>query len=160
MTAEPPNLDELARRYLDLWQDQVAAMSADPDVSRTMGRYAQLWATLGPAGLAGIWAAAAEGLKGGGPGANVFADGPFAEFFKHAAGPAAAAAAHGTAPAGAARGDRGDDMAELRRRLAVLEEKLASGTGPAAGAGLASKPEGTRGKPRKRARKPSGTGVP
>ena len=73
MTADPPNLDELARRYLDLWQDQVAAMSADPDMSRTMGRYAQLWATLGPAGLAGIWAAAAEGLKGGGPGANVFA---------------------------------------------------------------------------------------
>jgi hypothetical protein len=153
MTADPPNLDELARRYLDLWQDQVAAMSADPDMSRTMGRYAQLWATLGPAGLAGIWAAAAEGLKGGGPGANVFADGPFAEFFKHAA-------THGAAPAGAARGDRGDDLAELRRRLAVLEERLAAGTSPTAGAGLASKPEGTRGKPRKRTRKPSGTGVP
>lgn len=158
MTADPPNLDELARRYLDLWQDQVAAMSADPEVSRTMGRYAQLWATLGPAGLAGIWAAAAEGLKGGGPGANVFADGPFAEFFKHAAG--SATAAHGAAPAGAARGDRGDELAELRRRLAVLEERVAGDGGKAAGAGVASKPEGSGGKPRKRTRKPSGTGVP
>jgi len=153
MTADPPNLDELAKRYLDLWQDQIAAVSADPDVARTLGRYAQLWATLGPAGIAGIWAAAAEGLKGAGPGANVFADGPFADFFRNAA-------AHGSAPAGPARGDRGDDMAELRRRLAVLEERVAGGTGAPAGAGVAPKPEGPRGKPRKRTRKPSGSGVP
>jgi hypothetical protein len=155
MTAEPPDLDALAKRYLDLWQDQVAALSADPEVARTLGRYAQLWATLGPAGLAGIWAAAAEGLKGGGAGANVFADGPLAEFFRAAAGPTAAA--HGPAPAGAARVDRGDDLAELRRRLAVLEERLAAAP---AGAGLAPEPARAGGKPRKRTRKPSGTGVP
>jgi hypothetical protein len=153
MTAEPPDLDALAKRYLDLWQDQVAALSTDPEVARTLGRYAQLWAALGPAGIAGIWAAAAEGLKGGGAGANVFADGPFAEFFR-------AAAAHGPAPAAAARGDRGDDLAELRRRLAVLEERLAAGAAAPAGAGLASEPARAGGKPRKRTRKPAGSGVP
>jgi hypothetical protein len=155
MTAEPPNLDELAKRYLDLWQDQIAAVSADPEVARTLGRYAQLWATLGPAGFAGIWAAAAEGLKGAGAGANVMADGPFAEFFKHAAG----SAADRTAPAGAARGDRGDELAELRRRLAVLEERVARSGAPA-GAGVAPEPARTGAKPRKRARKAPGTGVP
>jgi hypothetical protein len=36
--ADPPDLQDLARRYLDLWQDQLRAMAADPDMMATVGR--------------------------------------------------------------------------------------------------------------------------
>ena len=136
MADTPPTLDELAKRYLDLWQDQIAAMAADPDMAHAMGRYAQLFATVGPAGFAGIWAAAADGLKGNGTG------GAFADFFNQPAPPAG-----GPAPAGAAHGDRGDELAELRRRLAVLE---ARGAAPPASS-VAPKPARARKPARKRA---------
>src|SRR5437899_1827056 len=29
--SEPPDLETLARRYLDLWQDQVTALAVDPE---------------------------------------------------------------------------------------------------------------------------------
>ena len=35
---EPPGLDDLARRTLDLWQDQWAAMCADSDLADAMAR--------------------------------------------------------------------------------------------------------------------------
>jgi hypothetical protein len=138
-------LDELAKRYLDLWQDQIAAVAADPDMAHTMGRYAQIWAAMGPAGLAGIWAAAADGLKGGnlneaGQAANVFAHGAFKDFF----GQNPASAARGPAPAGAARDDRGDELAQLRRRVAELEAKLAAAPAPTAAAPMAQKPRPAR----------------
>jgi hypothetical protein len=151
MSDEPPSLDELAKRYLDLWQDQIAAVAADPDMAHTLGRYAQIWAAMGPAGLAGIWAAAADGLapngiRGGnlnetGQAANVFAHGAFKDFFgqKPATAPAQAAA-RGPASAGAARDDRGDELAELRRRIAELETRLAA----EAAAPVAQKPGGPR----------------
>ena len=147
MSDEPPSIDDLAKRYLDLWQDQIAAVAADPDMAHTLGRYAQIWAAMGPAGLAGIWAAAADGLKGGnlnetGQAANVFAHGAFKDFF---AQPPAASAARGPAPAGAARDDRGDELAQLRRRIAELEARLAA----EAAAPMAQKPRS----PRKRAGK-------
>jgi hypothetical protein len=137
---EPPSLDELAKRYLDLWQDQMTALAADPETARLMGRSLQLWASAGPAGWQGIWQAAADGLKGH-PG-TVFDHAAFAPFFKQA---------DGTASAGSASGNGGGDVAELRRRLAELETRVA---------GLASEPGGAGKSPRKRTRKNPGPGVP
>ena len=165
MSDEPPSLDELAKRFLDLWQDQIAAVAADPDMAHTLGRYAQIWAAMGPAGLAGIWAAAADGLapdgmRGGnlnetGQAANVFAHGAFKDFFaQKPAAPTqagAASAARGPAPAGAARDDRGDELAQLRRRVAELEARLAA----EAAAPVAQKPRSARKRPGKPAPKAS-----
>lgn len=36
--AEKGELDELAQRYLDLWQDQMSALAADPEVAAAMER--------------------------------------------------------------------------------------------------------------------------
>lgn len=35
---DAPDLEVLARRYLDLWQDQMAAMAGDPAVVEAMSR--------------------------------------------------------------------------------------------------------------------------
>ncbi|HXZ01743.1 MAG TPA: hypothetical protein VEI03_17240 [Stellaceae bacterium] len=44
--AEPPDLASLAKRYLDLWQEQLIAMAADPDLAENLAR---LLAGLAPA---------------------------------------------------------------------------------------------------------------
>src|SRR5690242_10668845 len=36
--AEPPDLASLAKRYLDLWQEQLTAMAADPDLAESLAR--------------------------------------------------------------------------------------------------------------------------
>lgn len=110
--AESPDLDTLAKRYLDLWQDQVAAMAADPELSETMMRLWQNAAAAGPAGWAQLWGAAAAAQAQGGATAGSFRD------------VAASAAPAGPAPAAAAPRDRGDDVAELGRRIAELELRL------------------------------------
>src|SRR5258708_38260016 len=61
--SEPPDLETLARRYLDLWQDQVSALAADPEFTETIGRLLQVSATLSPAGWMSLWTAAAAGIK-------------------------------------------------------------------------------------------------
>jgi hypothetical protein len=65
---EPPAMEDLAKRYLDLWQDQWAAVCADPTVAdslaRTMTAFGQtaltingmLEQTLGSATAANPWA--------------------------------------------------------------------------------------------------------
>src|SRR5215470_5353888 len=99
--AESPDLEALARRYLDLWQDQMAAMAADPELSETLARLWQTTAAAGPAGWAALWGAAS---------------------------PRTAAAPHdkapGPAPAAAASRERADDVADLARRVAELEVRL------------------------------------
>ena len=35
---DAPDLEQLARRYLDLWQDQMAALVNDPTTAEAMGR--------------------------------------------------------------------------------------------------------------------------
>ena len=45
--AEPPDLATLAKRYVDLWQEQLIAMAADPDLAQALLR---LLATVGPRG--------------------------------------------------------------------------------------------------------------
>ena len=48
--AEPPDLPTLARRYLDLWQEQLIAMAADPDLAQALARVIAILAPTGPAG--------------------------------------------------------------------------------------------------------------
>ena len=36
--AETPEIDELAKRFLDLWQEHLSGMAADPDLSASMTR--------------------------------------------------------------------------------------------------------------------------
>ncbi len=108
--AESPDLDTLARRYLDLWQDQVAAMAADSELSETMMRLWQNAAAAGPAGWAQLWAAAAQ-AQGAGP------SGSSRDF-------TASAAPAWPASAATPSRDRGDDVVELGRRVAELELRL------------------------------------
>lgn len=100
--AEPPDLASLAKRYLDLWQEQLIAMAADPELADSMAR---LLAGLVPPGYR-QWPAGA-GLDAGAPGA------------------AAAAAASRE------RGDRLDDLARrlaaVEGRLAALEAGVQRG---------------------------------
>jgi len=55
--AEPPDLASLAKRYLDLWQEQLTAMAADPELAESMAR---LFAGLVPPG----WAPPGNGHDG------------------------------------------------------------------------------------------------
>jgi hypothetical protein len=45
--SDEANLDELARRYVELWQDQVSALAADPEFAEALGR---LFNTMGLTG--------------------------------------------------------------------------------------------------------------
>jgi len=36
---QPPDLEALARRYLDLWQDQATALAGDAELARQIGRW-------------------------------------------------------------------------------------------------------------------------
>jgi hypothetical protein len=99
----PPDLASLAERYLDLWQEQVAALANDPALAAAM------------AGLLRVFDAAARladrGRQGAG-GELGTAD--------------AAAAPGGTAAAAAASRGSQPDHAELARRLAECEARLAA----------------------------------
>jgi hypothetical protein len=133
--AEPPEMDALARRFLALWQDQLVATASDPELAAALTRMMTLTgAALAP------WTAAMQAAvrrrdvdEAAPPDA---ADAPER--------PAAADAPERPAAAPAASGDGGDALAELARRLAALEERLAL---LEAGAG------GGRARPRERARR-------
>ncbi|MDH3474917.1 MAG: hypothetical protein OEM59_14640, partial [Rhodospirillales bacterium] len=65
--SDKADLDELARRYLDLWQDQISALAGDPEVAESLSRLA---AAAGPGGSAAwaAWPAIMAGLGAGMPG--------------------------------------------------------------------------------------------
>src|SRR5882724_8669343 len=93
--AEPPDLAALAKRYVDLWQDQLIALAAHPELAEGLARLlAALPQPSWPAGFRD-WSGAA---------------GPAADR------PASAAGASGG-------GDR--ELRELLRRLAAAEERIA-----------------------------------
>ena len=62
--AEPPPLDELARRLLDLWQQQLSAWATDPQLARHMGAWLEAWSRSG--GTQARWPAPAGAAPGGG----------------------------------------------------------------------------------------------
>jgi hypothetical protein len=64
--AEPPELASLAKRYLDLWQEQLTAMAADPDLAESLAR---LLAGLAPPGWPQWPGAAARDGAASGPAA-------------------------------------------------------------------------------------------
>jgi len=133
---EPPDLDALARRYLDLWQDQMTAMAGDPTLATALGRLFETAAAAMPMNWIGMWLQAMQQtMRAGASGGDDGGTGTRAK-----AGAAAAAAASV---------DRGGDVAGLRRRLAALESRVARLEGR--GDGAAARPvRRNPAKPRKR----------
>ena len=90
--SQTEELEDLARRYVDLWQDQMTALAADPDFAEAMQR---VMASLGvtAAGLPAVWgawpAAMASMLAAaqGGPPAGLQAGGVQAAGAAKAGGP-------------------------------------------------------------------------
>ena len=135
---KPPDLDALARQYLDLWQDQLAGMAQDPEVTEMMARTVELMNTNMAAFT--LFAQSALGTATGRPDSTKGNghDTPASQRRTPAAtaGPKAAAAASG---------DPNLDVDELLRRIAALEKRLA-----ALEAGPAKKRGGPRKSPNRR----------
>src|SRR5215475_2455394 len=112
----PPDIEALARRYLDLWQDQATALAGDAELARQLGR----WFSVMQSGMANAVQAASS---------------------TSAAGDSAGKPAAGTAAPAAASGGGELRLDELARRLAAVEERL---TRIEAGAGGPGKPAGRR----------------
>ena len=113
--SEPPDLDALAKRYLDLWQDQLGAVSKDRETAEIMAQTMELM-NAGATAFATMAAAQENPNKGnadddanaaptGTPGTNRGTD-------------------RGTAAAAAAPGASDSDLDELARRLERLEKRL------------------------------------
>ena len=124
-----PDADELARKTLELWQDQLSALAGDPETGAAMAKLMTM-ATLGSAAAMKALAEAVGGsLKPNGAAVIQQPNEP-------AAGATAAAIASGA----------GDDrLSGLERRLAEIERRLATleaSAGPA------------RSRPGRRSRKP------
>jgi hypothetical protein len=138
-----PELDELARRLLDLWQDQLTAVAANPDLAAQAARLMAamplpgMWLSqLGQMGggqtgwqsgedLTKAWSKMtqdwmAQDWRKGEPGAGTTRASPKEQSATRKAGEASA----GAAPAAAAPQPGGGDLGELSRRLAGIEQRL------------------------------------
>ncbi len=116
--SDPPELDDLARRYLDLWQDQLAGLADDDEVAKVMARTLELMTT----------------------GATALAYTPRADADDRAK------PEDGTQAAPPARGGADPDLAELAGRVGALEKRitaLEAGTGRPGG-GVKGKPKRRR----------------
>jgi hypothetical protein len=112
--ADPPDLDALASRYLDFWQEQAAAMSANPALADLV---AKLFGAFAPGGAASGFATPATDQH------------EQAKPHRDQGGQdrtGSGAAAGGAAPAGAAPVADDDRLDELLRRVARLEERVAA----------------------------------
>jgi hypothetical protein len=107
--AETPDIDALARRYLELWQDHLRGLAADGDVAEMTARTVELM----NAGLA------AWGGEEGAP------HGTTTEDQRRGAPGDAPGDAPGTAAPGPAPGHPGPDLGQLLRRLEAVEGRLA-----------------------------------
>ena len=96
-------MDALAKRYIDLWQEQLAQISTDPSVK-------DAWR--------GVFENTAKTL-GMSPDA-------FAAYTAAFTGAAKGAASAGSPPAPPASGDGGADIADVLRRLDAMEQRLAA----------------------------------
>jgi hypothetical protein len=149
----PPTVEDLAKRLMDLWQEQMAAIAADPDLMRQMAR--MMAASPFPAMMQGMM----QGILGATAKPGEIGQNPY-EWWKadHGAGtkPSAQTPAPqtGPAPAAAASQPGSGDLAELRRHLAGLEARLAElGAAGHEIADAAEKPKPA--KPKRAARKPA-----
>ena len=138
MTDQPA---ALARQYLDLWEDQLAAMAADPDLAEQTARFFDTMTQLGglanPMGAPGLAALMAQ-MSGTARATTDRSDGPpNGSDDQHASETGATSSA-------AAHDDRDQQLVELTRRLADIEERLNK---------METASRGTR---RKAAKKPAG----
>ena len=99
--SEPPDLDALAKQYLDLWQQQLGGISKDQQTAEIMAQTMELM-------NAGASAFATMATQNQG-----YAD-------------ADASSSPSTAASGASSGASDLDVAELARRIARLEKRLDS----------------------------------
>ena len=128
--SETANLDQLAERFVDLWQDQMTAMAGDPELARLMRRMLGLWG-LGPSPFGGTPFDVAPEPAARGTADDAGANGQ-------------AGAAVGAAAARPAPGDARAVFVELGRRLDALEERLAR---------LETGSKGSRPRPRAKSRR-------
>ena len=119
--SEPPDLESLARRYLDLWQEYLAAAASDPGAGEAMAA----WLTQMGAARDAFLPAMMVGLA---PRTDEAAGG---EHESGASRPTGAEHGDGGGPrprtsaAASPPGDGVRDLDELHRRLAGIEERLA-----------------------------------
>jgi hypothetical protein len=97
--AEPPDLAELAKRYVDLWQDHLMALAGDPALADSIAR---------------LFMAAAPWSAPPGNGGERFT----------AAAPGAAAVAAATLERDRRMAELARRLAALEERLAALEARL------------------------------------
>jgi hypothetical protein len=107
---------ELAQRFLDLWQEQAGLLATDPKLAELSANWLTLWQQ--GAKNAQQAAAAAAKQQGGADGAPGYSPGPKAR----------------SSTAAAASGHDQPDAAELARRLADCERRLAALEGALAAA--------------------------
>lgn len=99
---EMPDLQDMARRYLDLWQDHLNAVAQDKDTAETLARTMALMSSGAQAFADSAKGATARDDDTSEPGAN-----------------------SGTTPSTDASGGSDPRFDEFARRLAAIEERLA-----------------------------------
>jgi hypothetical protein len=118
MAEKEAELEELARRYLDLWQDQMSALAADPDFAAALQRLLPTLEVGVPRpGAEREGAAHHDGSRDEGQPDGAAPEG---------AAPDRDAGASGTAPAAVSPADRPVDLADLARRLGRIEARVAA----------------------------------
>lgn len=113
---DQPDFADLARQYLDLWEDQLAAMAADPDLAEQSARFFETMTRLGGAAnpmMAANLATLMEQMAGTG---SPTTDGTNGSSSQNTQAGAATAAAAPT--------DRDERLDEFARRLADVEKRL------------------------------------
>jgi hypothetical protein len=120
--ADAPDLDTLAKRYLDLWQEQFSAMASDPALAEAMTQWL---------GLMGLGRTAPDAARGHHDGNGQ-------------ARPAAGRAAPGPDTPAAAPDPGGAGAAQLADRLAAVEERLAAVESRLGGARKPARPRARR----------------
>jgi hypothetical protein len=163
-----PELDELARRLLDLWQDQLTAVAANPDLA---AQAARLMAAMP---LPGMWLSQLGQMgQAGGSGDDLtkawtrmtqnWMAQDWSKGMSHGSTDGASEkrdSSTGATTAAATSEPRGGDLDELGRRLAGIEQRLAELAQPKPKRTAAAKPRATAAKPRRTrtANRPGGSG--
>jgi len=128
--AEPPDLSNLAKRYVELWQDYLTAAAADPDLADSLAR---LLAGMGEALTLSPWSAWLRNVSSARERSErAAAARPRAD---EQTGPRPATHRSGQRQAGtearatavaAPSHERDDGLAEFARRLTRIDERLAA----------------------------------
>jgi hypothetical protein len=107
--AATPDLAQLARDWITLWQSELTAAAADRELQETWQALAALWAGVAAAMLSGLPRGVPDGRAG----------------FAAAPGRARSAASAWTTPPAAAPDARDAEIDRLAGRVAELERRLA-----------------------------------